>query len=425
MDPISALPEDVVRLLLYNLDYQDTVAVGKLSSRSQSIIRSPDLWRSKILLLKPEYSKLLTDKSWSQLFSIYQLLTNPGDVYGWGDNAFGQLGIVNDISLLFSRPILISTANVVQVACGRQHSAFLTDEGKVYTFGLNYYGNLGIGNPGDRIYNPTPVPLPYKISKIICGYVHTIFVTTDGLCYGCGSNYQGQLGLVNIPTFREARLIPHLPSIIDGAASDHSALLTANGEVYVSGSNDQGELGLGDVITGTNFTKISDLPKIIQVACGPSTTLFLTSEGQIYGCGYGKYLGLGNLPITTPQRLFSLTNISSLACGTYHNIAVDIFGTAYTWGDNYNGQLGLGDNRDRLTPTILPEFHNIAQVTCGSNFTIIITIDGEMYTWGNNISSQLGLGHMIATISRPTPIRGKKVIQAAAGQSQVLALFQK
>ena len=99
---------------------------------------------------------------------------------------------------------------VVQVSCGEAHSVVLTDKGEVWGWGMSLYGQLGIGISGDSFEpglgmtlskKPEPtnitefLPQDTVVSKIICGAAFTLFLTADNELYGCGINDLGQLGL--------------------------------------------------------------------------------------------------------------------------------------------------------------------------------------------------------------------------------------
>ena len=88
---------------------------------------------------------------------------------------------------------------IVSIKCGGTHTMFLTNNGKVYGCGNNTNGELGLGNMEIGPLTPTLVDTSpintLKISAIACGVNHTIFLTNDGKVYGCGINDLGQLGL--------------------------------------------------------------------------------------------------------------------------------------------------------------------------------------------------------------------------------------
>ena len=94
-----------------------------------------------------------------------------GDVYSFGKNNYGQLGIESCDAQrqpvrIFSDPL--SREHVLRVSCGYFHTVAVSDDGKVYTFGRNDYGQLGLGTT-ERVSLPTVTMQINKIYPILCG----------------------------------------------------------------------------------------------------------------------------------------------------------------------------------------------------------------------------------------------------------------
>ncbi|KAF0705049.1 hypothetical protein AaE_014675 [Aphanomyces astaci] len=159
------------------------------------------------------------------------------------------------------------------------------------------------------------------------------------------------------------------------------------------------------------LTKSLNDVKIHQLAFGKSHTIALSLDGHLFVWGDAQYgqLGLGGT-ITTkdhPSRLSQLDHIvfSSVACGGYHTAALSNSGGLYTWGRNFEGQLG---HSSVIAPACVNEklngvFHRpkhvaaflnekCKQVACGDKFTVVLTVPGEIYSFGEGQSGQLGTG---------------------------------
>ncbi len=193
------------------------------------------------------------------------VVASNGRVYSFGQNCFGQLGLGDNINR--NTPTLVSKLNkIVSIFAGKDVSFALTSDGDVYSFGLNY-DKLGLSNvPRHKpVFIPT-LSLIKNISSISTGYNHSLAVTSDGNVYAFGCDTYGQLGLGrlniqqnnNIPI-----LIPTLKNIIlTSAGKDHSLALPADGHVYSFGNNRQGQLGLNDKISRRIPTLIPELNNI-------------------------------------------------------------------------------------------------------------------------------------------------------------------
>jgi len=291
-------------------------------------------------------------------------LTSDGRVYSCGDNTNGQLGL-GDIGDDFLVPTLIPNLyNITDIASGNNHSIFLTSDGRVYSCGQNNLGQSGLGVTFNDIVTPTLISNLDNITKVSCGYLFTIFLTSDGKVYGCGlNNNNHQLGFESTYNKYTPELIPNLDNItITNIASggNHNLFLTSDGRVYSCGDNTNGQLGLGDTTTKYNTTLIPNLDNITNIASGGNHTLFLTSDGRVYSCGYNHkgQLGLGDTNNrNTPELISNLDNITitNIACGSDYSIFLTSDGIAYGCGDNSVGQLGLGDTNTRYTLTLINE----------------------------------------------------------------------
>ncbi|XP_034407695.1 probable E3 ubiquitin-protein ligase HERC4 isoform X2 [Cyclopterus lumpus] len=124
-------------------------------------------------------------------------LTLSGAVFGWGRNKFGQLGL-NDCNDRFSPALLKSlrSQRVIYISCGEDHTAALTKEGGVFTFGAGGYGQLGHNSTNHEI-NPRKVfeLMGNVVTQISCGRQHTLaFTPSCGKMDSFGLAGNGQLG---------------------------------------------------------------------------------------------------------------------------------------------------------------------------------------------------------------------------------------
>ncbi len=99
------------------------------------------------------------------------------------------------------------------VSSGGQHSLALNADGQVYGFGCNYYGQLGLGDNKDREIL-TLIPSLTNIISISSAYYHSLALTADGHVYVFGHNNFGQLGLGDTNGRDRPELIPLLNNII-------------------------------------------------------------------------------------------------------------------------------------------------------------------------------------------------------------------
>jgi len=330
------------------------------------------------------------------------ILMSDGRVYGCGSNEYGQLGFHNYNN--YVTPVLIPKLSdkVIQLAAGYKCSSVLTIEGNVYSFGNNYHGQLGFGEPflGSKTIHNIKINsfMPYNVIHVSADNDHSLILTNDGYVYTFGDNECGQLGLGDkndryIPT-----LIQNLIQIIQvSGGSSHSLVLTNNYQIYAFGDNVYGQLGLG-----CSYEKNIVIPRlingfndIIDISAGADHSLFLTETGQIYSCGDNEYgnLGLGNKDNTDiPTLVPDLYNIISISAGNSYSLVLMNNGQVYAFGSNYCGELGLGICKDISSPRLIKELVNIINISAKNNHSLALTNNGQIYAFGNNEFGQLGLG---------------------------------
>ena len=142
-------------------------------------------------------------------------------------------------------------------------------------------------------------------------------------------------------------------------------------------------------------------------ACG------LTTDGAAYCWGFNEDGGLGNGTTggisTTPVAVSAPPGVSfsALSAGTAHSCGLTASHTAYCWGENESGQLGIGLKTDTARPVPVTgsvPFLGVraASQLAGAGFTCGVTTGGVGYCWGSNVNGQLGDG---TTTPRAMPVR--------------------
>jgi len=295
----------------------------------------------------------------------------------------------------------------------KHHATFyLTKNNLCYGCGKNINGQLGLGD-NVNYYSPALLTLPNneKISFISCGSAHAICLTENGLCYVWGENWYGQLGLGDkidrsTPTLFSLPNNERISFVTCGYA--HIVCLTENNLYYVWGWNQYGQLGLGDT-NNRSIPTLFSLPNNERISFIYVTkhAICLTENNLCYVWGKNWYgeLGLGEINNRTSPALLTLPNnerISFITSGGDHTVCLTEDNLCYVWGYNEYGQLGLGDTNNRLTPTLLsfPNNEKPYLITCGSKHTTCLTENNLIYSWGYNNIGQLGLGD---TNNRLTP----------------------
>lgn len=180
------------------------------------------------------------------------VLTKGGDVLSWGLNSHGQLGLGKNVQRQ-NTPLLVCSLTGVAVStisAGSDYSLFLTLSGLVYCCGANKVGQLGLNRVDEKgRFNICAVPAlrPLDVSYISCGEAHTAVLTKNGKVFTFGDGSHGQLG--HNSTTNEVR--PRQVEGLDGHASQiacgrhHTLVWSSTGQLWAFGNGVKGQLGNG------------------------------------------------------------------------------------------------------------------------------------------------------------------------------------
>ncbi len=252
-----------------------------------------------------------------------------------------------------------------------------------------------------------------------------------------GDNTSGQVGDGSISNRATAVNIPGLPGVKDVAVSArHSLALLADGTVWAWGANESYQLSDNAPIAGSQTpvqVRIAGvaLANIIDIAAGEQHSLALRADGTVWAwgsavSGANNAMGLGGTTqATQPTQIAGFLNVTSLASGRFHSMALKGDGTVWAWGEGSSGQLGLGAFASNAVPAQIPaaSFGSVAvrSITCGDNHSAAITGAETLYLWGENGDGQISNG-ATADVNVPyAPIGGVK--QAALGAAHTIILI--
>ncbi|KAM7003459.1 putative E3 ubiquitin-protein ligase HERC6 [Tautogolabrus adspersus] len=223
-------------------------------------------------------------------------LTKGGDVLSWGHNSHGQLGLGKDVSLK-DTPVLVRALTgvaVTHISAGATHSFFLTLPGLVYCCGANKSGQLGLDrvDKKGRLYIcVAPALSPLDVSFISCGEAHSAVLTKDGRVFTFGEGSNGQLGHNSTDNEKAPRLVGGL----EGSAAQiscgrrHTLVLGSSGQLWAFGHGAKGQIGTGstgDCLTPTQVRLpwTSDngaaTPEDLKISTGWNTNFAFSSPTQ-------------------------------------------------------------------------------------------------------------------------------------------------
>ena len=255
------------------------------------------------------------------------------------------------------------------------------------------------------------------VQNISCGGKHTALVTKQGEIYSWGEELGGRLGHGVDSDVSHPKLVDSLSNVnveFVACGEHHTCAVTMSGDLYTwgDGTHNFGLLGHGNEASHWIPKRVNgplEGVHVSSVSCGAWHTAVVTSSGQLFTFGDGTFGVLGHgdrRSISIPREVESLRGLRTIraACGVWHTAAVvEVMagnsgssnmssGKLFTWGDGDKGRLGHGDKEPRLVPTCVAALveANLCQVACGHSMTAGLTTSGRVYTMGSPVYGQLG-----------------------------------
>lgn len=238
------------------------------------------------------------------------VIKNDNSLYMWGSSSDGQLGNgINDIYEYPDTPVKIMD-DVRCVSLGRQFSIAVTFDGSLYTWGRNDSGQLGNGKSGEDEFEAEPVKIMDNVQYACTFNSHSAAITEDGILYMWGDNSFGQLGNgksgENEFEAEPVKIMDNVKYVSTGFG--HSAAITEDGSLYMWGWNDSGQLGNGEHGVGVQSdvpVKIMDNVKSVSLGNGHSGAL--TEDGELYMWGNNAFNNIvdvkGDGNVYVPTRI--------------------------------------------------------------------------------------------------------------------------
>ena len=335
-------------------------------------------------------------------------ITEDGSLYMWGENTASQIGN-GTATAAYEVPtkILDNVKSVIIEHSHRQNGA-ITEDGSLYMWGCNDYGEIGNGTTTDcRV----PTKILDNVKSVSLGYYYSGAITEDGSLYMWGHNYCGQIGNGTttdclVPT----EILDNVKDLILGPDC-HSGAITEDGSLYMWGGNAYGQIGNGTTTYCRVPTKILDNVK--SVSLGYRHSGAITEDGSLYMWGYNIDGEIGDgtkKDCLVPTKI--LDNVKSVSLGYYYSGAITEDGSLYMWGENNYGEIGNGTTTDCLVPTKILD--NVKSVSLEAYHSGAITEDGSLYMWGLNNHGQIGNG---TTTNSSVPVKITLPLQTESNEA--------
>jgi alpha-tubulin suppressor-like RCC1 family protein/uncharacterized protein YjdB len=334
-----------------------------------------------------------------------------GSLWAWGGNYYGQLGLAVGDRDDRNRPTRVGNDNDwASVQAGNEYTLALKEDGSLWAWGRNLYGQTGLPGVGTDyyegpVYTPTRVGTDTDWAALAVSSGTSMALKVDGTLWAWGYNGNGQMGLGYSDWEYDGHPTPAQVGTDDDWAAvsmgtSHVLAVKTDGSLWAWGNNGYGQLGFGfDSYETFPPTRVDTASDWATPQAGAYHSVVLKTDGSLYICGenYMGSLGLGDYnwgKVVSFTRLDSYT-YKHVSGGYYHYVAIRSNDRLYVWGDNRSGQLGLGWQDYDYHPVVLPigsDTDWACVVAECSSVSLALKSDGRLYTWGQGGNGQLGIG---------------------------------
>lgn len=339
----------------------------------------------------------------------------PSVLWSWGSQIFGELGLnIPDIPFappeVQLEPAIVDASGLTWkcLGSGLLNSYAIKQDGSLWGAGSNSRGELGQGNTTKQVvFVRSGNALGWAF--VAGGDEFAFAIKDDGTLWSCGANFNGQLGFNTTGgTHTSFAQVGSDTWIAVDCGGEHVLAIKSDGTLWSCGGGGRGQLGHGDQLDTHVFTQIGT-DTWVAVSCGENNSFGIKTDGTLWSWGEsGKALGLGPIPasphIKVPNQVGSANNWSTISVsgdsGFYATVvALKTDGTIWGWGQNANGQLGLGNTTEFDTPQQIGSDTDWTEIQEGLGFTIARKSDGTLWGCGNDDGGALGQGSQTGTIN--------------------------
>ena len=395
-----------------DMRYLTVLLLLPLAMGCEGVFGDPDALILRYSALSPV--EVVGNQTWSAVSAGFDhtcALTTAGSAYCWGSNEYLQTGSTVDAacqngSRCVRRPTAVPGGHqFVQIAAGTHMSCGLTAAGAAWCWGGGYETD-GRSYLGDGTLARSATPLRVASDSVFT-FISSVFeggcaLTASGQAWCWGQNTDGRLG--------DGSTVSRLTPVAIGGALRFSRLaygglhrcgVATDGALYCWGENRWGQLAIGDV-PYNNFGVFVRTPTAVigggtfaDAAAGGAHTCALRADGQVLCAGSHANGMLGDGSMLSHRGIFSAVAgglvATQITAGYMSNCALTADGSAYCWGSNWYGGLGIGYRNDggQATPQRV-DGGPFAKISVGGGHGCAITPAQRLYCWGDDTRGAVG-----------------------------------
>jgi alpha-tubulin suppressor-like RCC1 family protein len=313
----------------------------------------------------------------------------------------------------------------ISVAAGYDHSLAIRNDGTLWAWGYNLFGELGIDDTTQR-NTPVQVGSDKNWVAITAGNSCSLGIRTDGSLWAWGDNSYGRLGLGDSIERHTPTQVGSDKNWLTVSAGLQGSILAirSDGTLWAWGRNFFHQLGLGDTNEITTPTRVGNESNWLTVKVGFGHTLGIRTDHSLWAWGWNAFgqMGRGNTIDSNVPVQIGTGNWLTVDAGNFHSLGIQTNGSLWAWGSNDYGQVGLPDVYDRLSPVPIDSSSPWKTVEAGGEFSLGLRSDHTLWAWGRNESSQLGMGNYVERYFPEQVSQWDDWVTVAAGNSHSLGI---
>ena len=330
-----------------------------------------------------------------------------GHLWVWGANGSCQAGTGNSNPITAPTEVSTGGDNYSQVVATPTDEFALDSVGDVYAWGENEDGDLGLGVTG-AVCTPQEIP-GHHFTQIATAGGTTFGIDINGDLWAWGDGTAGALGNGSTANVDSPVQIATGTTFIDVATDGPTTYaIDSTFHLWSWGANASGQLGVGTTTAKTTAAKTAVATEFTYIAAGQSDGYAIDTNGHLWAWGANTTDQIGDGTTTTrlsPVEIATSSTFTSVDAGNGYAFAINAQGRILSWGQNNTGQLGNGTTTTGKTPAaILPDntFRSV-DATIGTSTTDMI--DQQDALWGIDTAGNDGLWASGKTTTTGVPIR--------------------
>jgi alpha-tubulin suppressor-like RCC1 family protein len=318
-------------------------------------------------------------------------IKDDGSLWDWGKNQYGQLGD----GTFEDRPSPVKIMDSVAAACG---GMVIKDDGSLWSWGDNKYGQLRDGTFEDKLL---PVKIMDHVVDVSTDGDNVIVLLDDGSLWAWGHSY-ATLKDNEVVSYEPIKILDSVSTFVDGG---NNMALQYDGSLWAWGDRPTGfresfywdwEVHPPGPIADFLLTPIKVMDSVAAMTADGERNAVIKQDGSLwvwnYGCLWDWDKGSKTYSLGKPEHM--LDSVTAISMGVVTIMAIQQDGSLWAWGENWYGQLGAGyKGSGQLTP--IKVMDSVAAVSVGESCAMAIKTDGSLWVWGSNYEGKLGLDEEI------------------------------